>query len=104
MNNKAIVKNNQSLIDVAIAQRGSYEDAVALALVNDMPVDEVPGPGTELLLWSTAYSEDRYKIIEQNPVEPATGNMTFTDPTTGEAVEGLDGIDYWAIEVDFIIQ
>lgn len=104
MINKVVVKNNQSLIDVAVAKRGSFEDAIAVALINDLPVDFVPEAGTEIMLWNAAYSADRYAIIEQNPVEPATGNMTFIDPTTGEPVQGLEGIDYWAVGIDFIIQ
>jgi hypothetical protein len=96
---QTVVKNNQSLLDIAIQVSGSAEAAFDIALANNINITAELQTGQTLQI-PISGRENRqivsyYKI---NGIEPATAITGIEDITMlGE------GIEFWAIEYDFTI-
>ena len=98
---QAIVLNNQTLQDIAIQYCGTLSALFDLALLNGVSItgDLVPGP--ILTIPSKDYGfQEVVNYFEVNKLQPAT-NLTQENISI---IEGLTGIDYWAIENNFIVQ
>lgn len=90
------VKDQQNLLDVAIELYGGIEAAFDLALLNSINVtDDVVG----MLLSDRAKTVDPsvVKTYQRNQIKPATA---YIDNIEGGTMEG---IGYWAIEMDFVV-
>jgi hypothetical protein len=95
---EVIPEPGQNLFDLAIQQFGSVSGIVDLAKNNNMSLSAIVLPGQVL----NAKGEKKNKLIVnyfKSNSRPATGNEPIVDGETP-----LEGIGYWAIEDDFIIQ
>lgn len=91
------VSEKQSLFDVAIQKGGSLETMVELALINGISITEDLSPGQHLDLPEVVNS-DIATYFSNKGIVPET-----TIYESDELTPVLEGIDYWAIEVDFIV-
>jgi hypothetical protein len=98
------VLNNQSVFDIAIQYFGTIEASVLIAVLNGISItDELtPGHILELPVIDYGYSEVA-AYFKTEKIEPATGISVY-EISEGEVVTELEGIDYWGIEYDFIVQ
>lgn len=95
---KVKVLHNQSLFDIAIMYFGTANAVFEIALLNNISVTEVLHAGLELLLPNTDYGfNEVVNYYRSNRIAPAT-EIDFDFITENE------GISYWAINVDFIVQ
>lgn len=90
------IKHNQNLFDVVIQYYGSIE------AIQDFLADNPHIIGIDAFLTKgTVVKIDDSKISDrQNINYIQTNNLTIA---TGDSVNG-DGINYWGIEEDFVIQ
>jgi hypothetical protein len=87
------VRNNQTLLDLSLQTTGSVEEAFNLALANGLGITDEVATGTLLA---------RTDVVDEMVVEQYTADRII--PATGITVEQLlEGIDYWAINIDFKI-
>lgn len=95
---KTIVKNGQSILDIAIQESGSAESAFDLAMKNELSPSDVLTIGQELFDVDVAKKEivRQYSLKEIFPATAIT-NAQFTETLGGE------GIEFWGIEYDFIV-
>lgn len=93
---EVVVKQRQSLLDVAIQYLGGIENVFALASENGISITDDLEAGSILLLPNITNK----KIVSAyyvNGYIPATG-ITEEDNVLAE-----EGIEFWAIEYDFVI-
>jgi hypothetical protein len=92
------VLEGQSLFDIAVQACGSVEAVLDVASLNGMAITDILTPGSAL----SAPDSLNLSISEYyrlNKLRPATD-------ITAENMDKLrnEGIDYWALEVDFVVQ
>lgn len=85
----------QSLWDMALQHCGSADAAFGMARINGMNITDILEPGTVLSL-PAVMNKRVVKYYMDNGIQPATGALAGS--TTGE------GIGYWVIGADFVIQ
>ena len=90
--NKVIIAQGQSLMDFTNKHCGSLDRLIEVALVNGLAITDHPKAGTELLVPDVQTDVTKYFIT--NGIVPAAAHES-SEP---------DGINYMAVEVDFIIQ
>lgn len=96
-----IALNNQTLQDISIRYCGTLSALFDIALLNDISITDEITPGQKLNIPDKDYGfKEVVNYFEQNKVQPAT---SLTDENIS-IIEGLSGIDYWAIEDDFTVQ
>jgi len=83
----------QSLFDIAVQEFGSIEAAYALATINGLSVTDELTPGT-LLQKTGIINKKIVSYYSDKNFKPATG--VSSDSTVG-------GIEYWAIETEFLV-
>ena len=95
---KVIVLHNQSFLDLAIQHTGTAENAFALALANGLSLTDDLAVGNWLMADSQELNanKDILNYYTAKNIQPATA-ITAT-------VEQPQGISYWAIGIDFIVQ
>lgn len=95
---KAIILHNQSLLDLAIQHTGTAENAFDLALVNNKSItdDLEAGESIQLIAYGIQQNKDILNYYTAKNIQPATAITA--------AVERPQGISYWAIGIDFIVQ
>ncbi|HBL74253.1 MAG: hypothetical protein A2W90_18035 [Bacteroidetes bacterium GWF2_42_66] len=95
MNKNIRVSVNQSLFDIALQSCGSVEAVFGIAELNGLAITDALAPGQELLVPEPANKPvaDYYKM---KGLRPATGIETLDELRD-------EGIDYWAVEVDFVV-
>lgn len=89
----------QTLKDIAVQYLGNAERVSEIALLNNINITDDLEIGTSLLI--PEVDIEKTSIInhfQKNNIVPASS----IDVAVGEEEE--EGIDYWAIEEDFIIQ
>lgn len=69
---KKIVKDGQTLADVAIQEFGSWEAMIAIARENNLSMTEVPKAGTELVMPDSTWNRLMQNYCRDNNVSPAT--------------------------------
>lgn len=89
------VKDNQSLLDVAVQTSGSVESAFEIAVKNNISVAGSLKAGDKLENASVANN----KVVDQFKVKELVSATAFNKDVRGQ----LSGIDYMIIEEDFII-
>ncbi len=91
----------QTLLDIAMQYTGDVSRAVEIAHLNGLQLTDDLEAGMELQVPEAAI--DKQYIAEafaENDLHPASGETEL--PNADDEV--LEGIDYWTIEDDFIIQ
>lgn len=78
---EVVVRDGQTLADVAIQEYGALEAVVQLAFDNGMSVSDVPQTGTALRLHEKTYSRVMRDYCGARGVQPATlrGNSTIQE-------------------------
>ncbi|MGV4413879.1 hypothetical protein [Chryseobacterium sp. T1] len=94
------ILHKQSLLDIAIQHTGNATNAYAIARANGLGVSDLLEPGAVLII-----PDDIEKDMDIVNYYSAKGIQPATSITTGgEAEEQLEGISYWIINQDFIVQ
>jgi len=88
----------QSTFDIAAQTSGSIEAAFLLALKNGISITDELVPGQELML-TDVVNKDIREYYSNKGIVPVTG-ISNTDITNTIASEG---VEFWAIEMDFIV-
>ena len=83
---------NQSIFDIAIQHSGSVESAFDIAIENNLSVTD---ESTTDVLSPVILDQRMVEKYKADRHLPATGNTDF---------DNEEGINFWAIELDFIIQ
>lgn len=90
------IKDRQSLVDVAVSRLGGIESLMRLAEENGVSITGELATDNELMLSGiTAADPQVVKQYEYNAIVPATGITEELFPT---------GIEYWGIEINFIVR
>lgn len=92
------VVSYQSLLDVALQTLGSIEGAIAMCKLNGLSLTSDITPGEELLVPEGIINEDIVNYFKHGNRLIATGY------NENELPPHLEGISYWAINNDFIVQ
>ncbi|MBO5428055.1 MAG: LysM domain-containing protein [Prevotella sp.] len=71
---KQIIKDGQSLADVAVQEFGSWEAMIAIARQNGISMTEIPAVGTELTMPDRVWNRTMQLYCRNNDVVPATAN------------------------------
>lgn len=69
---KQIVKDGQTLADVAVQEYGSWEAMIAIAYKNGISMTEIPAAGTELTMPDAVWNRTVQGYCKSNDVSPAT--------------------------------
>lgn len=97
---KMIVLHHQSLLDLAVQHTGTAENAFDLALANNRSItdDLEAGESIELTAYGIKQNKDILSYYTAKKLQPATA-------ISGDysAENTMQGIDYWAIQMDFIV-
>lgn len=94
------VLHNQSLLDLAIQHTGSVENAFDLALANNRSItDDLEAGETLSFEFSTINpNKDILSYYIAKKLQPATA---ISEQLSANSIP--QGIDYWAIQMDFIV-
>lgn len=90
-----IVTSRQSLLDIALQHCGAMEDAFALAIENGISLTDELANGQELQSVPVSRSEV-VNYYSANSIYPASA-------VTAALLSSGEGIEFWAVEYDFII-
>jgi hypothetical protein len=91
---KGKILNHQSLLDVALQYSGAVDAFFNLAFINGFSLTDDIAPGSELLLADIVDFKSQQYF--QNSIYKPTTGLTSTPDLVG-------GIEFWAIDTDFII-
>lgn len=92
------VSDRQSLFDIAVQECGSVESIFGLCLQNNLSVTDDLLPGQELVI-PGMYDGDIAGYFKNRNIRPAT---SINEDQASETI-AQEGIEHWAIEVDFIV-
>lgn len=97
---KAIILHHQSLLDLAVQHTGTAENAFDLALANNRSITDDLEAGDWLIANSQELkaNKDILSYYQAKKLQPATA--ISGDYSTDNS---LQGIDYWAIQMDFVV-
>ena len=93
-------KNRQNLIDVALEHCGTFEAAMQMALLNDISLTDDLEQGCTLL---TPEVEKKRVVTNFQSLRHAPATA-ITGAEIAEMTDGGEGIGFWGIEIDFIVQ
>lgn len=94
-----IVRQGQNLLDIALQSTGNAETALDIALANGLCLSDDLTIGLPIDIAGTlAVNENVRNTYRTQTIYPATG-ITAAD----SAAAPFEGIEFWAIEYDFII-
>ncbi len=94
-----IVRQGQNLLDIALQSTGNAETALDIALANGLCLSDDLTVGLPIDIAGTlAVNENVRNTYRTQTIYPATG---ITAANTADAP--FEGIEFWAIEYDFII-
>ena len=98
--NKVTVSYGQTWLDIAMQELGDMERAIELAQLNNRAITDDLQAG-EVLMVPDFDSEKRdiVQLFGNSANKPASGESF----TAADAEAGLEGIEFWAIENDFIV-
>jgi hypothetical protein len=89
---KTKVKDNQSTLDLSIQTAGTIESVFYLALANDLSITDTLYAGQTLTVPPVA-DKNIYEYYRIKGLIPATASSVTQD----------EGIEFWAIERDFLV-
>ena len=90
-----IVKERQSLFDVAITASGTAESALSIARENDISITDDLEATKQIVVTAVA-KMSTVDFLSKKGIIPATA-------ITATATDDSEGRDFWAIEDDFVI-
>jgi hypothetical protein len=93
MAKKETVLEGQTWLDMAIQTGGSLESAILLAVANNVSITDLPTVGQQIEV-SPPGNKQVVDYYMKKGLTPATGL---------NADENGEGIEFWAIERDFVI-
>lgn len=94
-----IVRQGQNLLDIALQSTGNADTALDIALANGLCLSDDLTVGQPIDIADTlAVNENVRNTYRTQTIYPATG---ITIANTADAP--FEGIEFWAIEYDFII-
>ena len=94
-----IVRQGQNLLDIALQSTGNADTALDIALANGLCLSDDLTVGQPIDIADTlAVNENVRNTYRKQTIYPATG---ITTANTADAP--FEGIEFWAIEYDFII-
>lgn len=98
---KITILHNQSLLDLAIQHTGTAENAFDLALANNRSLTDDLQAGESLGLTTHGIqpNKDILNYYQSKKLQPATG-INYQSSTINDKPRG---IDYWVIQMDFIV-
>jgi len=92
-----IVKHGQTLIDIAIQYLGDASRYVEIIEINNLTITEDIHAGDELIIPTVANEKTAIvSLFDKKNIKPASA-------ITGIISEN-EGVDYWRIEENFIVQ
>ena len=95
------VLNNQSLFDISIRYTGTIENAFKLAVANGLSLTDELESGAQLIIpEDVQMNNDVVNYFAAKGIQPATG-FEFDDI---EIILVLEGISYWILNKNFIVQ
>ena len=95
------VLHNQSLFDIAIRYTGTIENAFKIAVANGLSLTDNLEPGAQLIIPADVeMNNDVVSYFESKGIQPATGFDFNSEDITPE----LEGISYWILNKNFIVQ
>ena len=95
------VLHNQSLFDISIRYTGTIENAFKIAVANGLSLTDDLVPGAQLIIPADAeMNSDVVNYFAGKGIQPATG-FEFDDI---EITPELEGISYWILNKNFIVQ
>ena len=92
-----IVLHNQSLLDIAIQATGKAENAIFIAIANNISITDDLEPGSELIIPEVSEDLDVKSYYRAKNVHPATA-------IRDKDINYPEGINYWEIEKNFKVQ
>ncbi len=69
---RQIVKDGQTLADLAVQEFGAWDAMIAIAYQNGISMTDVPQAGTELLMPDKVWNRTMQNYCRNNGVSPAT--------------------------------
>ncbi len=94
-----IVRQGQNLLDLAIQATGDAGTALDIALTNGLCLTDDLQVGQPIDIEDTLIGNENIReLYRTKGIHPATG---ITTADTAEA--SYEGIEYWGIEYDFVI-
>ena len=90
------VSYNQSLFDISVQECGSIEDVFDIAKQNGLSITDSSDIASLIVVPDAIEKQiaDYYKAKRLNPATDIAETNNIV----------LEGIDYWALEVDFVVQ
>lgn len=96
MGRRITIIEKQNLYDIALQETGDILAVFDIAAENGLSVTSEMSPGDELIIpEGVDGNREILAYYTMNGIRPATGAI--------EDAEILEGIDYWYIDIDFII-
>ncbi len=96
--NSIEVEAGQSLFDIAVQEYGSIEGLFHLTQDNNLSLTEELEPAKSISVRTEASKQNVVDFFKGRNLKPATG----LTPTENEQLKP-EGIEYWAIEYDFVV-
>lgn len=95
------ILSNQSLFDISIRYTGTIENAFKIAVANGLSLTAELEPGAQLIIPADVeMNNDVISYFAAKRIQPATGFEYAEIEVTPE----LEGISYWIINKNFIVQ
>ena len=95
------VLHNQSLFDISIRYTGTIENAFKIAVANGLSLTDELEPGAQLIIPADVeMNNDIVNYFAGKGIQPATGFNYIESEITPE----LEGISYWILNKNFIVQ
>jgi hypothetical protein len=95
------ILKGQTLADMAVQETGWFEGLFDIAVTNGISITEEVAAGTNLNFKDTDVNEQVYRFAKLENIQPATAFGYVL--TEGGEEPVLDGVEFWAIEIDFIV-
>lgn len=94
-----IVLPNQSLFDISVQHTGNVENSFIIALSNNLTVTDHLQVGSKITIPASVDTNKRiYTNYVINNNQPASARISDLN------IKPLEGIGYWEIDNDFIVQ
>ncbi|MCT3661038.1 hypothetical protein [Elizabethkingia anophelis] len=88
---------NQSLLDIAIKTTGQAENAILIAIANNISITDNLQPGTSLIIPEITGDYEVKNYFDSRKLNPATA-------VKDNDINYPEGIGYWEIEKNFKVQ
>jgi hypothetical protein len=92
---KHVIEKHQTILDLAMQHCGTADALFDIAELNDIDVTSEVAAGQEVDM-PDAIDTSRVKFLSDGGHKPVTGSLVAVEDAQG-------GLEYWAIEIDFVI-